>query len=99
MSEPTRRAEVREFLRVRRQALSPEAFGLPRGKRRRIPGLRREELASLAGVGVTWYTWLEQGRDIRVSPETLLRISRALRLSPTDIEYLFTLCELPPPAP
>jgi len=99
MSEPTRRAEVREFLRVRRQALSPEAFGLPRGKRRRIPGLRREELASLAGVGVTWYTWLEQGRDIRVSPETLLRIARALRLSATDIEYLFTLCELPPPTP
>jgi len=97
MTVATRRVELQEFLRTRRRALSPEALGLPRGKRRRVPGLRREELAALAGVGVTWYTWLEQGRDIRVSCDTLARIACALRLSPTDTVYLFTLCELPPP--
>src|SRR5215208_587828 len=97
MTVTTRRVELPEFLRTRRRALSPEELGLPRGRRRRITGLRREELAAVAGVGVTWYTWLEQGRDIRVSSDTLMRIARALRLSPTDTTYLFTLCELPPP--
>lgn len=63
--------------------------------RRRTPGLRREEVAALAGVGVTWYTWLEQGRDIRVSAQTLNRIADALRLSPTDTSYLFSLAGLP----
>jgi len=98
MKRSARRTELRDFLRARRRALAPESVGLPRGQRRHVPGLRREELAVLAGVGVTWYTWLEQGREIRVSPDTLLGIARALRLSPTDIVYLFTLCELSPPA-
>ncbi|MEP6730410.1 MAG: helix-turn-helix transcriptional regulator [bacterium] len=97
MTVTTRRVELREFLHTRRRALSPEELGLPRGRRRRITGLRREELAAVADVGVTWYTWLEQGRNIRVSAETLMRIARALRLSPTDTTYLFTLCELSPP--
>jgi transcriptional regulator with XRE-family HTH domain len=63
--------------------------------RRRTPGLRREEVATIAGVGVTWYTWLEQGRDIRVSAGTLERIATALRLTPTDITYLFSLAGVP----
>jgi transcriptional regulator with XRE-family HTH domain len=91
------RPEIKAFLRARRRALLPEAVGLPRGRNRRIAGLRREELALLAGVGVTWYTWLEQGRDIRVSSDTLQRIARALQLSPSDTQYLFALCELPAP--
>jgi hypothetical protein len=57
-----RREELGKFLRARRARLAPEDFGMPGGSRRRTPGLRREELALLAGVGVTWYTWLEQGR-------------------------------------
>jgi transcriptional regulator with XRE-family HTH domain len=65
--------------------------GLSTGIRRRTPGLRREELATVAGVGVTWYTWLEQGRDIRVSGDTLERIANALRLTQTDVDYLFSL--------
>ena len=65
--------------------------------RRRAPGLRREEVASLAGVGLTWYTWLEQGRDIHVSEDLLLRIANALKLSAHDRVYLFSLAKRPPP--
>lgn len=86
-----RRAQLREFLTARRAAITPESVGLAAGRRRRTPGLRREELAALAGVGVTWYTWLEQGRDIRTSPDTLARIASALRLSETDTAHLFFL--------
>src|SRR5450432_3233481 len=63
----SRRAELAAFLRSRRERISPEQVGLPPGLRRRTPGLRREEVAQLAGVGVTWYTWLEQGRPIKAS--------------------------------
>ncbi len=90
-----RRTELGRYLRARRAGLSPEELGLPSGRRRRTPGLRREELAALAGVGVTWYTWLEQGRPITVSTQVLDSLSRALRL-------LFVLArgELPaPPLP
>src|SRR5207245_2535327 len=59
-----RRRELAAFLRSRRARLTPDDVGLTPGRRRRTPGLRREEVADLAGVGVTWYTWLEQGRDI-----------------------------------
>jgi transcriptional regulator with XRE-family HTH domain len=90
-----RRAEIRSFLMARRAALAPEAMGLPGGSRRRTPGLRREELAALAGIGVTWYTWFEQGRQIQVSARTLERIAAALRLTPSDTEYLFSLCGIP----
>jgi len=93
--ETRRRRELREFLMARRAAVSPESVGLPSGVRRRTPGLRREELATVAAVGVTWYTWLEQGRDIRVSAETLDRIAVALGLSPTDTAYLFSLADVP----
>jgi len=89
--ESTRRKELAGFLRARRGGLTPEAARLPAGKRRRTPGLRREEVAQLADVGVTWYTWLEQGRNIHVSRETLERIAHALRLTPSDQQYLFDL--------
>ena len=96
-SETIRRAELGVFLRARRAALAPEQAGIPRGKRRLTPGLRREEVASLANIGVTWYTWLEQGRAIQVSSETLRRLAGALRLSASDEIYLFTLAGLAPP--
>src|SRR5580658_9551861 len=95
MDPKARGAELKAFLRARRALLTPEAMGLPRGPRRLTPGLRREELAAIAGVGVTWYTWLEQGREINVSDDTLERVSRALKLSPSDRAYLFTLVGLP----
>jgi transcriptional regulator with XRE-family HTH domain len=89
--------DLREFLQARRAALKPRDFGLQDGGRRRAPGLRREEVASLAGVGLTWYTWLEQGRDIRVSEDMLERVARGLRLSPHDTAYLFSLAGRHPP--
>ena len=100
MSERARRQELADFLRTRRARLSPAAVGLPPGGRRRTPGLRREEVAQLAGVGVTWYTWLEQGRDIRVSTQVLDAIARALRLEPDERTHLFQLASPePPPSP
>ena len=97
-SSSVRRDELRAFLRSRRARLSPADVGLPdSGGRRRTPGLRREELAALAGVGVSWYTWLEQGRDINPSPEVLDALARALRLDPAERKTLFALArtELP----
>ena len=93
-SPSVRRRLLREFLIAKRAAISPEAAGLPRRARRRTPGLRREEVAVLASVGVTWYTWLEQGRGIQVSADTLNRIARALRLTASDRAYLFALAEV-----
>jgi len=89
-----RRTELKAFLRARRAALLPEACGIQHGRRRLTPGLRREEIAAIANVGVTWYTWLEQGRPINVAAATMRRISQALRLSPTDETYLFSLAGL-----
>jgi transcriptional regulator with XRE-family HTH domain len=100
-SSPSRRDELRAFLRSRRARLAPADVGLPDdGARRRTPGLRREELAALAGVGVSWYTWLEQGRDIHPSPDVLDAVARALRLEPAERATLFALArvELPLPA-
>ena len=97
-SSPSRRDELRAFLRSRRARLSPADVGLPdNGARRRTPGLRREELAALAGVGVSWYTWLEQGRDINPSPEVLDALARALQLDAAERKTLFALArtELP----
>ncbi len=88
------RAELADFLRARRDAVSPEQVGLPRGSgRRRTPGLRREEVAMLAGVSITWYTWLEQGRRINASPDVLSAIGRALRLDDAGIEHLLELAQ------
>ena len=92
-----RRREFGEFLRSRRERLSPPSVGLPSGFRRRTPGLRREEVALLAGVGTTWYTWLEQGRDVRASPEVLSALADALRLDPAERRHLFVLQDRPPP--
>ncbi|MFZ6049578.1 helix-turn-helix transcriptional regulator [Pseudomonas sp. CR3202] len=85
------RMELAEFLRSRRERITPEEVGLPAGSRRRTPGLRREEVAALAGVGLSWYTWLEQGRDISVSATFLDNLSRALKLDATERRHLFLL--------
>lgn len=94
-SSATRRDELASFLRSRRERIRPEEVGLPAGGRRRTPGLRREEVAQLAGVGVTWFTWLEQGRDINVSEQVLDAIARTLRLDRTERRHLYTLAGVP----
>jgi len=86
-----RRAELGEFIRSHRARLTPQMLGLDAGVRRRTPGLRREEVAQLAGVSATWYTWIEQGRDVSVSPAALMRLARVLRLNPAERAYLFEL--------
>ncbi len=86
-----RREELADFLRHRREALQPQDVGLPGGGRRRTPGLRREEVAQLAGVGTTWYTWLEQGRDVRASLDVLEALARALHLSQAERSHLILL--------
>jgi transcriptional regulator with XRE-family HTH domain len=96
--ELDRHQELGEFLRSRRARLSPEQVGLSRGIRRRTPGLRREEVASLAGISPEWYTWLEQGRDINVSVQLLESLARVLQLDDNERTYLF-LCALNQPAP
>lgn len=90
------------FLRARRARLEPHAMGLPAGGRRRTSGLRREEVALLAGVSVDWYTWLEQGRPIAASATVIDSIARALRLDVTETAYLHELARaqlpvVPPP--
>src|ERR1041385_4502164 len=92
-----RRAELGECLKARRARLSPSDFGMPAGARRRTPGLRREEVALLSGIGVTWYTWLEQGRPINVSTQVLGSIARILRMDVAERAHLFTLAELTDP--
>jgi transcriptional regulator with XRE-family HTH domain len=98
MNQSGQRDELAKFLRTKREALSVTAAGLRKTARRRTPGLRREEVADLAGVSVTWYTWLEQGRDIQCSTALLTRLAKALRLSRTDSDYLFRLAGHSPPA-
>jgi transcriptional regulator with XRE-family HTH domain len=99
MSDKTeaRCREFGNFLRSRRESLSPASVGLPGGVRRRTPGLRRDEVALLAQVGTTWYTWLEQGRDVRASPEVLSALSDALRLDAAERRHLFVLGDQPLP--
>jgi transcriptional regulator with XRE-family HTH domain len=97
-----RRAELADFLKARRAALQPADVGLSGGGRRRTPGLRREEVAALAGVGTTWYTWLEQGRDVRASLDVLEALARALKLTTAERSHLVTLGrgeQAPPPPP
>jgi transcriptional regulator with XRE-family HTH domain len=91
MSNQNRLQALSDFLKSRRAAITPAAAGLPEGTRRRTPGLRREEVAQLAGVSNTWYTWLEQGRDIKVSPSVLDCIAAALQLTKDERSYLFAL--------
>ena len=86
-----RRRELADFIRAQRERLSPESVGLFGATRRRTPGLRREEVAQLAGLSATWYTWIEQGRDVSMSPTALARLANALRLARAERDYLFEL--------
>jgi transcriptional regulator with XRE-family HTH domain len=95
----TRRHELATFLRSRRERITPDDVGLPPGGRRRTPGLRREEVAQLAGVGVTWYTWLEQGRDINASAQVLEAVARTLRMDHQERTHLFRLAGIAPLTP
>ena len=87
----TQRAALGDFIRAHRARLTPEQVGLQPGMRRRTPGLRREEVAQLAGLSATWICWIEQGRDVAASPAALDRLTAALRLSPAERRYLFEL--------
>src|SRR5262245_559866 len=99
VGERVRRDELGVFLRSRRARITPKEVGLPLVGRRRTPGLRREEVAQLAGIGVTWYTWLEQGRDINASEQVLSAIARTLRLDRHERSHLFALAgALAPPS-
>jgi transcriptional regulator with XRE-family HTH domain len=86
-----RRRRLGEFLKSKRAAIAPSSFDLPINRRRRVRGLRREEVALLAGISVAWYTQLESGADITVSPALLGRISNVLGLTQLEQAYLFTL--------
>lgn len=91
MADMERRRALADFLRSRRERIPPRDAGVPVGPRRRTPGLRREEVAQLSGVSVTWYTWLEQARDITVSRQVLESLARAMQLSPEERRHLFVL--------
>lgn len=87
----SRRQELGEFLQAVRGRSNPAAFGFPEGSRRRTQGLRREEVAQLAGISATWYTWIEQGREVNVSPDALDRLASALKMSRSERAYLFEM--------
>jgi transcriptional regulator with XRE-family HTH domain len=97
MEQPERpkRVELAHFLRTRRERVTPAEAGLAVRSRRRATGLLREEVAQLADVSVTWYTWLEQGRPVNVSPATLSNVARALRLTAEETAHLFILADRP----
>ncbi|MGE8131958.1 helix-turn-helix transcriptional regulator [Methylobacterium sp. NPDC080182] len=97
---PDQRRLLGAFLRARREALTPAAIGQPPGAytRRRTPGLRREEVAQVSGLSTTWYTWVEQGRDIALSAAALARLADTLRLNPAERAYLFELTRRGDPA-
>ncbi|WP_342761495.1 helix-turn-helix transcriptional regulator [Bacillus sp. BR3(2024)] len=98
LSDADRRKELADFLKSRRARLTPEQFNLPIGQRRKTKGLRREEVAQLTGIGLTWYTWLEQGRDIQVSQEVIESISRVFRLEGEERNHLILLANLSLPS-
>ena len=89
------RTELAAFLRSRRARITPQMVGLPPGPRRRTPGLRREEVAQLSGIGITWYTWLEQGRRINVSVQVLDAVARTLQLDADERAHLYHLAGVP----
>src|SRR4051794_8735380 len=97
--DPTdNRSDIRDFLISRRAKLAPERVGLPTSRRRRVPGLRREEVAALAGVSTEWYTRLEKGHISGVSEDVLEAVARALRLNDEEHTYLFDLAPAARPA-
>ena len=91
-----RRLELGDFLKAHRAQLHPHEVGLSPGARRRAAGLRREEVALLAGVSVTWYTWLEQGRPINASMQVLDAVARTLQLDRAERAHLYQLAEATP---
>ena len=97
-SSPASRGELADLLRTRRDRLTPADVGLPAGSRRRTAGLRREEVAQLAGVSTTYYTFLEQGRDVRPSRQVVAALAGALRLSSAERAHLFRLAGVTPAA-
>jgi transcriptional regulator with XRE-family HTH domain len=97
-SSEQRRA-LGDFVRAQRERTSPVSLGLSQGSRRRTPGLRREELAQLCGLSTTWFTWIEQGRDVSVSPGALARLANALRLDRAERAYLFDVAGKRDPDP
>jgi transcriptional regulator with XRE-family HTH domain len=98
-AEVERRRELGDFIRAQRERVAPASVGVIAARRRRTPGLRREEVAELAGLSTTWYTWIEQGRDVSVSPTALARLARALRLGRAQRQYLFELAGKRDPDP
>ena len=98
VARPGARGELAELLRTRRHRLTPADVGLPAGSRRRTAGLRREEVAQLAGVSATYYTFLEQGRDVRPSRQVVAALAGALRLSSAERAHLFQLAGITPAA-
>src|SRR5437899_3791124 len=88
--------ELGQFLKVRRGEVNPTEVGLPAAGVRRTPGLRREEVALLAGVGISWYTWLEQGRPINASAQVLDAVARTLQLDGAERWHLYRLAEAMP---
>jgi transcriptional regulator with XRE-family HTH domain len=100
MSSRQNREELARFLRTRRQRIPPADVGLPHSRRRRTEGLRREEVAVLAGLSPTWYTYLEQARDIRPSPEVLNSLANVLAMTEDERQYMLQLAgHVPTPAP
>ncbi len=97
MSSTSQRVQLSDFLKSCRARTTPAAVGLAPAQRRRSKGLRREDVAALAGLSATWYTWLEQGRDVHPSERVLERLSGALGLSPAERDYLFMLTQGRPP--
>jgi len=97
MSNTLQRVQLSDFLKSCRARTAPASVGLTPASRRRSKGLRREDVAALAGLSATWYTWLEQGRDVHPSERVLERLSGALGLSPAERDYLFMLTQKRPP--
>ena len=95
--DTARRKALGDFLRSARARVQPEMVGLPAGTRRRTPGLRREEVAQLCDISTTWYTWIEQGRPVTVSPAVLARLANVLRLQRAERHYLFELADCTDP--
>ncbi len=100
MDDPDeRRRQLGAFLRARRERISPREAGITASGRRRTPGLRREEVAQLAGIGITWYTWLEQGRAVGVSDQVLEAVARVLRLTEAERHHILVLADRAPAVP
>lgn len=97
-ADEARREALAQFLRARRESLQPEDIGVERRGRRRVKGLRRHEVADAAAVSLTWYTWLEQGRDIHTTPQVIEALARALQLDDSGRSHLRRLAGLRPNA-